>query len=81
MLARNSIVASIVAGAYCYIYNAHPYYPFMLAAGAVFLFFVLGLLFDPLVYNTTHDKFKSGASRRRTGQIPPVYPNGWYVIG
>lgn len=33
----------------------------------------------PLNYKATHEQFQSGATRRRTGNIPPVYPNGWYV--
>lgn len=79
MFWRNSCIAAIAAAAYCYVYEAHPYYPALVAGGGVLLFFVLGVLFDPFVYITTHDKFQSGATRRRTGNIPPVYPNGWCV--
>ena len=80
MLWRNSAIAVFSAASYCYLYDALPLYPLMVAGGGVLLFAVLSFLFDPLVYITSHDKFRSGDTRRRPGNIPPVYPNGWYAF-
>ena len=64
---------------YCYLQGSLTSEPFLWAAGLVVLFFIAEILFKPLDYRATHDQFQSGATRRRPGNIPPVYPNGWYV--
>lgn len=76
---RNLSIGLLAAALYSYLLQESPLVPALAAIGFAALIWLHSLLTSPFVYTTRAEQFKHGATRRKPGDIPPVYPNGWYV--